>query len=552
MRTITISAIVVLALAQMASAAQTLTVNGEVVDEVTLKTGQSCIVKIVSDNSNPYSVYVGFDDRVVLGSFGPAGKYPEAGDLASITEYDIPAFYGFFASAAGTSPTPSPGNHFVIVYQPQQVGETELKLYDITLTSVIDSVHITVVPAQMGTAFTYQGRLMDADHPAEGQYDFEFMLYDAPSYGNQMQSKIDINDLNVIDGYFTVELDFSSSVFDGNSVWLDIGVRPGDSNDPNAFITLRPRQKVTPTPYALYAKTAGNALTGSGTTNRIAKFTGPNTLGDSVIHEFNGYIGMGTTNPRGKFDLDCDGGDIYLDTFSAKVYIGDVEGDGDETLFTVHDGGKFTFENGSVGIGTASPQEDLHIYDAAGHAYVRAESENGYAFYIADGSYNSGLTIKENGTTKADVYWNTANDSLSLAEGGVERLVVKDGKVGIGTALPSEKLDVRGNIDVSSNQIKHYYGFPRPNYDSGWVQAQSIENKLQHNIGGDPNNYVVDLQFKSPGGIGVNQAAYGGDNSTSGSYGAYWRNLTDTGIEVVRQVDNTSAEYIRVRIWVYD
>jgi hypothetical protein len=313
----------------------------------------------------------------------------------------------------------------------------------------------------MGTAFTYQGRLMDADHPAEGQYDFEFMLYDAPSYGNQMQSKIDINDLNVIDGYFTVELDFTSSVFDGNSVWLEIGVRPGDSNDPNAFITLRPRQKVTPTPYALYAKTTENAIIGSGTTNRIAKFTGPNTLGDSALYEDNYYVGVGTASPRGMFDVDCDGGDIYLDTFSAKIYIGDVDGDGDETLFTVHDGGKFTFENGSVGIGTASPQEDLHIYDAAGHTYVRAESENGYAFFIADGSYNSGLTLKENGTTKANVYWNTANDSLSLAEAGVERLVVKGDKVGIGTTTPRASLEVTnsGNsraIWVSTSDIPVY------------------------------------------------------------------------------------------------
>ena len=46
----------------------------------------------------------------------------------------------------------------------------------------------------------------------------------------------DVNkpEVDVIDGYFTVELDFGS-VFDGNNRWLEIGVRPGDQNDPSAI-----------------------------------------------------------------------------------------------------------------------------------------------------------------------------------------------------------------------------------------------------------------------------------------------------------------------------
>ena len=298
--------------------------------------------------------------------------------------------------------------------------------------------------AMMDTAFTYQGRLMDADAPADGTYDFQFRLYNTndPCVGNQQGNTVDINDLDVINGYFTAELDFGSDVFDGDRLWLGIAVRPGDSND--VYTNLIPRQEVTPTPYALYARTAGNALIGSSTTNRIAKFTGPNTLGDSVILELNGHVGIGRTNVlRGGLDVDIDGADIYLDTFSSQVYIGDVDGDGDETLFTVDDSaGKFTFENGNVGIGTENPLNDLHVYDS-GNAYVLLESEGGYAFFIADGYRNSGLTIKENGTNKANVYWNTANDCLSLADGSADRLIVKGGNVGIGTTNPGSRLDVK-------------------------------------------------------------------------------------------------------------
>ena len=42
--------------------------------------------------------------------------------------------------------------------------------------------------ALVGTAFTYQGRLTDGGIPANGAYDFGFVLQDAPSYGNQVAS----------------------------------------------------------------------------------------------------------------------------------------------------------------------------------------------------------------------------------------------------------------------------------------------------------------------------------------------------------------------------
>lgn len=105
--------------------------------------------------------------------------------------------------------------------------------------------------APMGTAFTYQGRLIDANNPADGEYDFQFKLYDANSGGSQVGDDVNRPDVNVVDGYFTVELNFGSGVFNGDARWLEIGVRPGDST--GGFTTLSPRQEVTPTPYAIYA-----------------------------------------------------------------------------------------------------------------------------------------------------------------------------------------------------------------------------------------------------------------------------------------------------------
>jgi len=111
--------------------------------------------------------------------------------------------------------------------------------------------------AAMGTAFTYQGHLYDNNEVADGEYDFRFSLYDVNVGGAAVANDVNVHDMDVIDGYFTVELDFGS-IFDGNAVWLEIGVRPGEMNNPNVYTSLSPRQEVTPTPYAIYAETAGS------------------------------------------------------------------------------------------------------------------------------------------------------------------------------------------------------------------------------------------------------------------------------------------------------
>ncbi|MHC4736785.1 MAG: hypothetical protein ACYTDW_20380, partial [Planctomycetota bacterium] len=105
------------------------------------------------------------------------------------------------------------------------------------------------VAVPIGTAFTYQGRLMDANSPADGLYDLQFKLYDDANTftGNQVGDDVNKLGVDVIDGYFTAELDFGD-VFTGEARWLEIGVRDSDSND--VYTVLSPRQEVKATPYA--------------------------------------------------------------------------------------------------------------------------------------------------------------------------------------------------------------------------------------------------------------------------------------------------------------
>ncbi len=106
----------------------------------------------------------------------------------------------------------------------------------------------------LSNAFTFQGALDDGGSPANGAYDFRFILYDDAVGGGQVGPIVSVNDLNVSGGIFTATLDFGA-VFQGSARWVEVQVRPGASS--GAHTTLSPRQPISATPYALYAKNVG-------------------------------------------------------------------------------------------------------------------------------------------------------------------------------------------------------------------------------------------------------------------------------------------------------
>jgi hypothetical protein len=97
-----------------------------------------------------------------------------------------------------------------------------------------------------------------------------------------------------------------------------------------------------------------------------------------------------------------------------------------------------------------------------------------------------------------------------------------------------------------------------PKYDSGWTAVQQVSSAVfEHNVGGNPDTYVLDLQFKdADGGLGVNQRGYGQDRDYdlgAGAprvSGAYWYGLTNSSVEVARAVNDVAADGVRVRLWI--
>ncbi|UCF34697.1 MAG: hypothetical protein JSV78_05210, partial [Phycisphaerales bacterium] len=59
----------------------------------------------------------------------------------------------------------------------------------------------------VGTAFTYQGQLKQAGLPVTGDADMVFHLWDAET-GGDLYDSLGISFIPVVDGLFTVELDF--------------------------------------------------------------------------------------------------------------------------------------------------------------------------------------------------------------------------------------------------------------------------------------------------------------------------------------------------------
>jgi trimeric autotransporter adhesin len=147
------------------------------------------------------------------------------------------------------------------------------------------------------TAFRYQGFLGHASQPAAGLYDFTFSLHTTPDGLEPLGSTLTNAAVTVQEGRFTTELDFGTEPLNGQTLWLEIGVRPSSGDE--SFQTLTPRQQLTSAPYAVHALGAQNAAVAdvaitvppaSVTALQIAPdtITGDHLANDQVVRSLNG------------------------------------------------------------------------------------------------------------------------------------------------------------------------------------------------------------------------------------------------------------------------
>jgi len=235
---------------------------------------------------------------------------------------------------------------------------------------------------------------------------------------------------------------------------------------------------------------AAQQVTGSGTAGNIPKFTGStpsSTVGNSIITELNGNVGISAPSPNSRLSISpgatepkitlWDNGITFthygfgvssgqlnyhvLDSGSSHVfYQGGKNGDGIPLMII-----KGT---GSVGIGTTSPLSKLDVrYDAAygfpapglaaGSLHIvpttgTKDNSAAITFGANDGNLgvgvrtdaNAGIYVQSSGNYGTKMYFATSN---SFAAGSQARMMIDHlGNVGIGTTSPSTKLQVVGDI----------------------------------------------------------------------------------------------------------
>jgi hypothetical protein len=171
-----------------------------------------------------------------------------------------------------------------------------------------------------GTAFTYQGMLSESSLPASGLYEFNFLLFETETGGFIPIASTQSTNL-VKNGVFTAALDLGNSFNDGNARWLEILVRTNGSAN---WVTLTPRQRLTPVPAAMYSSIAGsatsvaaNAITAVGIAN--SNITAVKIAGGQVVKSLNGLTDGVTLSAGTNVTLVADGNGLRISATPGTV-----------------------------------------------------------------------------------------------------------------------------------------------------------------------------------------------------------------------------------------
>ncbi len=331
--------------------------------------------------------------------------------------------------------------------------------------------HAAVLANPVGNAITYQGQLKQGGVPFNGTVDLEFKLWDAAVEGEPVGETVAIRELEVVNGLFTVPLDFGPGAFTGNARWLEVGVRSDSSSDD--YTVLSPRQALRGTPYAHYALSSPDSAWAPAE-GGISYFGGDLGIGTDVplldlqVHEDlrggrasgSSSLGASVLNTIGLsrfFYMQSDDTAAWL-IWDMASDLRLVQMDG---MFNPAPWERMRITAGpfsKVGIGTTDPQAKLHVDSTRTDAPVLQleggsdASPTGAGVLVVGSTAGRNIVMDGNEIMARDngvaskLYLNADGGDVAISASGT-------GNVGIGTSTPAAMLDVAGTARIQVLEI---------------------------------------------------------------------------------------------------
>jgi hypothetical protein len=207
--------------------------------------------------------------------------------------------------------------------------------------------------------------------------------------------------------------------------------------------------------------TLTNPVTGTGTTNYIPKFTSSSAIGNSVIYESGGNVGIGTTSPtqalnvvgNGRFEAASGNRYVEVTSSTSSIQFGTdgstqfIYGAGAFPLtFSTNGSEKMRLDaSGNLGVGTSvnsGARINAFISEAGATPNPILRLQNSGNSYLArmiltDGVTNDGVIGYQGGSTSATQYL-----GFGLGVNPTQMILTAAGNVGIGTTSPSNALTI--------------------------------------------------------------------------------------------------------------
>jgi hypothetical protein len=341
-------------------------------------------------------------------------------------------------------------------------------LLSLTVTAV------SILEAGIPRKISFQGRLVDSatGEPEVGSHNMTFRIYDDPDSGTLLWSESQAVESDSA-GVFSVFLGSVTPIdlsFDG-PVWIEMEVGGG---------TLAPRRELVSVPFAFRAEEVGHAAS----TDSLGDYAS----GDFVRKGEASVVTSGMIVGGAGSSLDADMVDgLHAEAFADSGHVHDgryYTQDDLRTPGTVNNGGNpvdwtrlkgvpagfadgtddaggvgdghsldasdgdpadavFVDGEGQVGVGTLSPERQLHILGNNPRVLIDAATSNPEVNFR-----NSGDAYAE----MWSMYKDDGTDDLRLFQAG-DKVTIESvtGNVGVGTMDPVSKLDVNGSVNATTD-----------------------------------------------------------------------------------------------------